>query len=266
MKTGAKPSMLHEAFHYGDVEHAHYEKYGYFIFDHFLTDEATAVCRGHLDRMFTETHPECPPEEIISAHQQGERWIWDLAVEPRLLDMIERHIGPNILFWSTQALSKPPRTGMEVPWHQDAPYWNISGKLPGSVWIPLDDTDTENGTLSILPRWHTRGHLPRKQTTAEFFTQEIDPEALPENIDQLKVTYNLKAGQMATHDTLLPHSSTPNRSDRWRRHIGFRYMAADGQLGDKSYRNFRTLEPFPREFFLVRGEDVKGYGLKRSPF
>ena len=32
MKTGAKPSMLHEAFHYGDVEHAHYEKYGYFIF------------------------------------------------------------------------------------------------------------------------------------------------------------------------------------------------------------------------------------------
>ena len=71
---------------------------------------------------------------------------------------------------------------------------------------------------------------------------------------------------MATHDTMLPHSSTPNRSDRWRRHIGFRYMAADGQLADKSYRNFRTLEPFPREFFLVRGEDVKGYGLKRSPF
>jgi ectoine hydroxylase-related dioxygenase (phytanoyl-CoA dioxygenase family) len=140
--------------------------------------------------------------------------------------------------------------------------------MPGAVWIPLDDVDEENGTLSILPDWHTKGKLPRLIDKGDkpLFKEEIAAKVLPEDIDQRTVTYRLKAGQMATHHTMLPHCSTPNRSDRWRRHIGIRYVAADGQLGEKVYKDFRTLKPFNREFFLVRGKDVQGYGLKHSPF
>ena len=266
--TGTQQSMIHDGFVYGDAEHAHYLEHGYYIFDHFLTDEALAMCRQHVDRMISELHPDCTPEEMISPHQIGERWVWDLGTEPKLLDMIERQIGPNIILWSCQALAKPPHTGIEVRWHQDAPYWNISGNLAGAVWIPIDDVDEENGTMSILPDWHNKGVLPRKadDDSQKLFTQEIDPTALPDNIDELKVRYDLKGGQMATHDTMLPHHSGPNQSSRWRRQFGFRYMAAEGQIGDKVYYNFRTLEPFNRRFFLVRGEDVKGYGLNLSPF
>ena len=265
----ARKSMIHEAFDYGDAEHAHYEKHGYTIFEHFLTDEALHECRQDLDRMLSRLHATCTPEEMICAHQLGERWIWDLGTEPKLLNMIERQIGPNIVFWSSHALAKPPRTGIEVRWHQDAPYWNVVGRMPGAVWIPLDDVDEENGTMSILPDWHTKGQLPRlivEDGDKPLFREEIDPKDLPDDADQRKVTYRLEAGQMATHHTMLPHCSTPNRSDRWRRIISMRYVAADAQLGEKVYKDFRTLEPFDRAFFLVRGEDIKGYGLKRSPF
>ena len=42
-------------------------------------------------------------------------------------------------------------------------------------------------------------------------------------------------------------------------------MASDGTMGSKTYQNFRTGEPFNREYYLVRGKDVAGRGLKRKP-
>ena len=260
-------SMIHKSFTYGGAEHRQYLQQGYTIFDRFLTEDAIEFCSAQVERMASQLHDGVTAEAMINPHQLGERWFWELATDPKILDMIEHQIGPNILLWSGAVLAKPPRTGMEIKWHQDAPYWNVAGKLAGGIWIPLDEVDEDNGTMSILPGWHTKGVLPRyTDPDKDFFADEIDPKVLPTNCDQIKVTYNLKAGQMATHDTMLPHYSTPNRSDRWRRIMGFRYMAADGELGDKIYTSYRDGSSFPRRFFLVRGEDVKSHGLPRSPF
>lgn len=263
-------TMIHESFCYDDAAHAQFEKLGYVIFDHFLTDTAIQELLGHATRIVGETAdciPDADRQMWLNPHQLGEQWFWDFVNEPKLLDMIERQIGPNILFWSGGGVSKPPHTGMEIKWHQDAPYWNVSGNHAGGVWIALDDVDEENGTMSVLPEWHMKGVLPRgKDEDNDLFNEEIEPSALPENIEELKVSYTLKAGQMATHNVMLPHGSSPNLSDRWRRNIGLRYIAADAVLGDKEYTSFKDGTPYPREFFLVRGEDVNGHGLRRSPF
>jgi hypothetical protein len=76
----------------------------------------------------------------------------------------------------------------------------------------------------------------------------------------------LPAGGLAIHDTMMPHNSLPNQSQRWRRVLVLRYMSADGTVGPKEYQNYRTGEKFPREGFLVRGEDVSQRGYRRSPF
>jgi hypothetical protein len=267
MTTTTHASLIDESFVYTDEVHAHYEQEGYHIFDTFLTSEGVNFCKTNIERMIGELHPDTLPEEMICPHQRGERWVWDLATEPKILDMIERQIGPDILLWAIHILAKRPRTGIDVPWHQDAPYWNVKGNLPGSIWIAVDDVDESNGTMSIIPDWHTKGTLPRKETGSDnVFTEEIDPSALPDNVDGIKVTYRLKAGQMATHHTMLPHASTPNTSERWRQIITARYVAADAELGEKTYFCPVTREPFQREFFLVRGKDVNGHGLRSSPF
>ena len=120
--------------------------------------------------------------------------------------------------------------------------------------------------MSVLPGWHNKGKLPRRQSGEKLFAEEIEPEALPADLETRRVEYQLRAGQMAIHDTMIPHTSTPNSSDRYRRVLVLRYMAADGTVGAKDYEDYRTGKNFSRECFLVRGEDVGNYGLRRSPF
>ena len=257
--------VIHSDFHYSSEDHKQYQESGYCLFKRFLTDTALADCRRNVQRMLDELRPDHPPEGIIGAHQRGVDWIWELATQAPLLDLLEQHVGPNIVLWTSHLVCKPPRTGKAVPWHQDAPYWNVSGRLAGGIWIPFDDVGEDNSAMTVLPDWHQRGTLPRRRREADLFSEEIDPAALPEDVDQQEVVYELPAGALAVHDPMLPHHSLPNTSPRPRRVLTLRYMNAEGTMGSNTYRDYRTGESFDREFYLVRGSDVLGRGLKTSP-
>ncbi len=257
-----KPStMIHEDFHYGDVEHAHYIEEGYHICDKFLTDEALAYSREHIDPMTALVCDELPTHMIVSAHQLGAQWMIDLATEPKLLDLLEKQVGPNVVFWSSHLFCKQPHTGEAIPWHQDAPYWNVSKNLSGGVWIAFDDIDEDNGAMSIIPGWHNKGTLKRLYGGEKFFSEEIDPAVLPEKIDEVKVQYKVSAGQMCVHDTMTPHNSVPNNSNRWRRVLVLRYMGAEDEMVEKTYQDYRDNSDFPRIYYLVRGNDIMNRGL-----
>jgi ectoine hydroxylase-related dioxygenase (phytanoyl-CoA dioxygenase family) len=256
--------FIADGFRYDEQAHEHYQRLGYCIFGQFLSQEGLARCRRELDRVMAGLRPGKPPEETVAVHQ-FERWLFDLATEGKILDMIERQVGPDIVLWSTHLLCKPPRTGQDIPWHQDAPYWNISGRLSGGVWIPVDDIGEDNGAMAILPGWHEHGVLPRKHSGKEFFHQEIDPASLPADREDTKVRYLLQAGQMAIHHPMMVHNSVQNGSTRWRRVIIMRYMAADGEMGAKDYDHYATGAVIPRTYYLVRGRDLLGRGLRRTP-
>src|SRR5687767_2728134 len=118
-------NVVDPSFKYTEEHHSHYEKHGYCIVGKLLSDDGLAKCQQEVDTMIREKkQPDLPADRIISAHQQ-ERWLFNLATEPALLDMIERQIGPNIVLWSSHLVCKPPKSGTHVPWHQDTPYWNI---------------------------------------------------------------------------------------------------------------------------------------------
>jgi ectoine hydroxylase-related dioxygenase (phytanoyl-CoA dioxygenase family) len=237
-----------------------YQRDGYLFLGRVVSRAELELARVNLDRMIANLYPGFKPDEIYSAHQQ-EKWLLKIAACKPLLDNIESQIGPNIVLWSTHLICKPPRTGRAIPWHQDRPYWNTT-KLSGSVWLAFDDVDESNGTMFVLPGWH-KADLRRRSTGDDFFDEEIDPAALPPNVHQLEVPYRLKAGEAAVHDTMMPHRSSPNKSDRWRRVLVCRYMAADGETGAKEYPDYRTGEMFPRKYLLVRGEDVLNRGFER---
>ncbi len=44
----------------------------------------------------------------------------------------------RVNFFYDQLLVKEPGTSARTPWHQDQPYWAVSGKQVCSVWLPLD--------------------------------------------------------------------------------------------------------------------------------
>ena len=97
----------------------------------------------------------------MNIHQllpREKNWMWDLGTDPHLLDIVQKHLGPNFVLNSTQLLVKPPVSvdadgGRYMPYHQD-------GQILRTIWLPLDDVDGENGSLILRPRWHRKGRLP----------------------------------------------------------------------------------------------------------
>jgi len=150
-------------------------------------------------------------------------------------------------------------------------------KHAAAIWLAVSDVDEANGTMSVLPHNHHRGILPRIIDHAKLeantssgkpvFSDAIDPRALPAEPHAEAHAYTLRAGEMGLHDVLSPHSARPNTdSERWRLVLVFRYVSAAGDFGQKEYTDFRSGERFPREYFLVRGEDRAGRGFRRSPW
>lgn len=256
-------NVIDDAFRYGHAEHAQYEKEGYFIFQNFLTPEALAECSREIDGMLERLQPGRATDEIIGAHEQ-EPWIWNLATQPEVLDLIERQVGGDILFWSSHLICKAPHSGRGIPWHQDAPYWNVTAKLPCGVWIGFDDMDADNGAMCVLPGYQN-DTLPIRQSGDNLFDEEIDPSGLPEDFESSAVQYRFPAGGMAIHHTMIPHRSFPNQSSRWRRVLVLRFMAAGGTLGAKQYEDYRNGEPFDRKYYVVRGSDQVNAGLPSRP-
>lgn len=176
----------------------------------------------------------------ISPHLISTR-IDALVHHPMILDPVERILGPDIVLWESDFSRKPPHGTGHVPWHADAPYWNLSTNEVVSVWIALTPVSSENAAMQVVPRTHGQPELAKLdydgdpmqsnldgiRTSSEgnvFFhdtvlTEDIDP-------DENAVDVELAPGEFSIHHVDLLHGGGPNESDVDR--IGFvcRFMSA----------------------------------------
>jgi hypothetical protein len=136
-----------------------------------------------------------------------------VARDPRLLDILEPLIGPDLMFWSDKVVFKAEEADFDTPWHQDWPYWKGCHKV--SAWIALDDADPSNGCLKLVPGSHTwftvhDGEVAPGQAFAHRVdARHIDPSQV--------VTAAVPAGSVVAFHDLVLHASYPNtaRRDRW---------------------------------------------------
>ena len=97
--------------------------------------------------------------------------VFGLSTTPRLLDLVEDVIGPEIYSNPVQhirmklpkrAVARAGHSGLvsQIPWHQDPgvilPEADHSTIL--TVWFPLNEATVENGCLQVIPGSH-RGDL-----------------------------------------------------------------------------------------------------------
>ena len=61
-------------------------------------------------------------------------------------------------FLYDQMLVKEPGSQQRTPWHQDQPYWAVSGFQVCSIWMPLDPVPREVSLEFVRGshRWHAR--------------------------------------------------------------------------------------------------------------
>ncbi len=68
--------------------------------------------------------PHVPWNDSEEAKSLAAKFL-EVATDPRILDLLESVIDPDIIFWTAALFCKPPGDAMEVPWHQDGQYWPI---------------------------------------------------------------------------------------------------------------------------------------------
>ena len=234
-----------------------YRRDGYVIPAGFrLGGEELAILRSALERVLAD-NPDILPDRLINTHLdggkpyglRGQRAFYDLARDPRILDLAEAVMGPDLVLLFTHLFCKPADSARDVPWHQDGPFWPVEPLASVTVWVALDDVDSGNGAMRVIPGSH-RDYQPHRVVDRADSTlnREIDAGSID---DQDAVTIELQSGQVSLHDIGIVHGSAANRSGRRRAGLALRYMPATSQVHRKMPNAAADWDDMPVE--LVRG-------------
>ncbi|MDP6040460.1 MAG: phytanoyl-CoA dioxygenase family protein, partial [Candidatus Latescibacteria bacterium] len=151
----------------------------------------------------------------LQARHFDEEFIWQLATDRRILDVMQAVMGDDLMLLSTHFFCKypDPESTAFVAWHQDITYWGLEPPVAHTAWIAIDDADVENGCMRFIPGSHKNGIAVHDKSSREGNLLSINQEIPDEYVDDSQaVDIVLKAGQMSVHDGQLFHASNPNRS------------------------------------------------------
>jgi hypothetical protein len=156
----------------------------------------------------------------------------------------------------TNLLIKEPANGDghgATEFHQDFPWMPMDRAAMLTVWLALDDTPADMGTLRFYERSHLHGSLGRS------FVREGD-DALSQHpwLAELPVSepFDLAAGDATVHSALVIHGAPANRRDRPRLSFTVTYFDAASLYTGAPYGQTDELgltvnEPFDHPLFPV---------------
>jgi phytanoyl-CoA hydroxylase len=231
-----------------------YEQAGYTICQRVLSPTEMDGIRAYIDRFVAEQSKSIRPEHIDRPHVWDKRFL-DFASNPKILDVVEAFIGPNIVLFATHLICKAKGDGLEVPWHQDGIYWPLEPMNVITLWLAIDDSTVQNGCMRVVPGTHTLGpieHIDAEHPETKVLHQTIKPGSFDPSG---AVDIVLARGDCSLHAPYLIHGSTPNRSSQRRAGLTMRFMPAE----TKMLRTGPLAKWFAQHpLFLLRGEDREG--------
>lgn len=164
--------------------------------------------------------------------------IFDLARDPRLVEILTMLMGPDIQLQHSKLAAQPMRAGRGgFGWHQDFAFFPHTNTNLIAIMVHLDEHTPQNGGMSFLKGSHGFGLLNHNNADG-MFTAQCQEKSLWENYPENIVSLNLPAGSISIHHSLTLHGSGPNQNGKPRRGIVFQYRASDAfQLADKVFED-----------------------------
>ncbi len=183
--------------------------------------------------VYGEVNHEDPFTDYFMRHRTDQGTIYDLfqrhpefqdlAKHPKILEALERIIGPNIFLYENSLVYKPQGRPNEVPWHQDIMNRPVE-PIKYIAWIALDDINPGNGSLRVIPGSHKMGFLPYVNIPGETHHTRLDPSSIP---DQEVEAVEMKVGDVLIFHQLLVHSSERINDPQPRRAYRVSYQGFD---------------------------------------
>jgi ectoine hydroxylase-related dioxygenase (phytanoyl-CoA dioxygenase family) len=209
----------------------HYAKRGYAVGPQALEGADLRRLRDEMGTLIAGLPAGQRSENMPSIHYRSS-YFRDLLLSEPMVAVARQLLGPDVALFTSYAISKPPRAGLAVDWHQDAAYFPIQPMETFTLWLAVDDSDAKNGCMRVLPG----SHRPRR-----ILEHEIDHArrtTLPLRLNGVSldeaVDVPVKAGGFSVHDCFIVHGSNPNRSERRRCGITIKYIPSYVRI-DQSY-------------------------------
>ena len=212
-----------------------------------LSAETVQKMRAQLEAFETKTGGPLKGSNRFKNHLLF-KWLADLIRSPRILDIVESLIGPDIMVWSTDWWIKEPRSPSFVSWHQDSQYWGLDTTRLVTIWIALSPSTLASGCMRILVGSHLGPDL-RHEDTYHDDNMLTRGQSIA-GIDETKaVNLELQTGECVAFAFRIAHASHLNSSDERRIGLAIRYLPPDARqtITEKD------------SAALVRGEDRFGY-------
>ena len=190
---------------------------------------------AHICAENSEIYPE-----LDIMHLRG-RASFKFLRNPRLLDLIESLVGPEITCSPIQHVRAKLPVGLTpegsdphvAPWHQDAgvTWAEADPHFILTVWLPLTAATPDNGCLQIIPRLHGQG-------LRDHHTKAGQGLILVEIPDAEVITLPMEKGDLLLMHKEIPHRSTVNNSDSVRWSMDLRYQKTGTPTGRPFYPDF----------------------------
>jgi phytanoyl-CoA hydroxylase len=168
--------------------------------------------------------------------------VFDMITAPRLLDLVEDLIGPEITSNPIQHVRiKPPASRLQrdevrahvggTDWHQDRAVALEEADQTDmiTVWIAVTDATEDNGCLQCVPNTtEMLPHCPKKQTAiADGFLDVGKAVPLP-----------VRSGGVVILHPMIPHASLANLSDSIRWSFDLRFNRTGQPTGRAHFPEF----------------------------
>ena len=221
------------------------------LFDADAMTEAEAAVEANLDDL-SELAKRASPDDDGAFVEDFCSWnrldaVARFALRPEPAEVVGRLTGSSaVRLYHDHMLTKEPGTKQRTPWHQDQPYYNVSGSMNASMWLPIDPVPREHSLQLIAGSHRGPWYLPRTflDDQARWFPEgsllELpDFDADPERWQVL--TWALEPGDAVFFHFAIVHGA-PGAGVGRRRVLSVRYLGDDMTFAP---RPWSTSPPFP---------------------
>ncbi len=207
----------------------------------------------NLKQIFWNYHAEIEETEglYVSSHSNDDEAIQKMSDEIQAVfqPSIQKHIENGMTLGGT-FISRPPHQTEPLQPHQDWSIVDESRFRSFTIWVPLEDTNDENGCMYVLPKSQEYARGYRHVTIPSIFGQIYD------TVWGQMIPVHLKAGEAIIFDHALGHASKPNRSDKIR--IAATHSLISNDFEMRFYwNNNGTVEEFEGESDYYNTEEAK---------
>ena len=175
----------------------------------------------------------------------GGRFFGDLEMAERLpsfrrfvlespaAEIAGRMMGATrVNFFYDQLLVKEPGTAARTPWHQDQPYWAVSGRQVCSLWLPLDPVPEDVSVEYVCGshRWpeYNPAHFSDGSAYAGTGLPAL-PDVETERSKHRIAAFGMQPGDLLAFQAMIVHGAPGNRGAHRRRALSTRWTGDDAR-------------------------------------